>query len=139
MSRALKSLARDKRGTVTAEFAAVAALFFSIVFFVIGLSVLGWARSALELSAFQTARCVAIGSTDCTSPSQYASTILQSWGASSLLPPVQVSVQSASSCGATSGGYVQVTVASSASGLWNVSPFLSSIVLSASACYPSSA
>lgn len=120
------------------EFALVGPI---LVLLVIGTPTAGlllWARGAMQLAASQTARCKAIGSTECPDPTAYATSIINNWGAGGLILPITISVQANDACSGTAGLFSSVTITSAAgTGAGLMRPFLN-IVLTASACYPSS-
>ena len=94
MNRWIKHLRDDQSGTAAVEFAFVApsllALFFSIVTYTLALQT----QNALQIAAERTARCVAIGSSDCASVTTgcdsaspavcYAETVATSLGVTSI-------------------------------------------------------
>ncbi|MBC7799808.1 MAG: hypothetical protein H7Z10_04235 [Gemmatimonadaceae bacterium] len=115
----------------------VAVPLLSIVFAIVGGGMLLWAKAAAQIAAAQTARCVAIGSTECVDPAAYARALLTKWGRSSLLPEAEVVVEAGSTCGSNVGHYADVTVTAPAGALGDMVAGLSGTSLVARACYPS--
>lgn len=135
MRRCLRRLSAERDGTAALQFALVAPIFLSLVLFTLGAGLLLWAKGVMQMAAVRTARCTAIASPDCPDPTAYATSVLKAWGVAGIVPAVGVSVRSASTCDGTVGRFSAVVITGSGpAGL--VSP-LSSMTLSASACYPS--
>lgn len=137
MRRRSRCLLADRRAVAAVEFAIVGPAFLALVLFLIGAGLVLWARGAIQVAAAETARCTAIGSSDCANPQTYAASVINSWGASGLLPSISVSVQSGVTCNSTAGHFSSVTISETAQGVWAMVPALSQAVLSATACYPS--
>jgi Flp pilus assembly protein TadG len=123
-------------GTATLEFALLGSSFVLLVFFLLGMSLLLWAKGAMQMAASRTARCTAIGSSACASPQAYAASLISAWGTAGIVPSISVTVQSGTTCNSTAGHFSMVTISSTgASGGFVAS--LSGIILTSSACYPS--
>jgi len=135
------SLARDRHGASSLEFALVALPYMLLVFAVIGGAILFWAKSTIQLAAAQTARCVALGSTDCLNRTSYATSVLAYWGADDILQTI--SVTGGSTCpnaaGQASGPgqYVSITISGRPGPVAQLVPDLAATMLTATACYPS--
>ncbi|MCW3475432.1 TadE/TadG family type IV pilus assembly protein [Limobrevibacterium gyesilva] len=125
-----------RKGTTTLEFALIGPTLLLIVFFIMGAALLLWAKGTLQMAASQTARCTAIGSTNCTDAKAYAVSLITTWGAGAIIPSIDVSVQSNNSCNNMLGHFSKVTISTGSGIAWFV-PQLSGKALTASACYPS--
>ena len=104
-------LGQDRRGTVAVEFAIV---FPVLLLFLLGMVVYGqviWTTQALQSTAQQTARCVAIGSNACPTPSSYAVTKAAAYGVNGLTASGVAVVTSQTVCSAPgTSTFVQVTL-----------------------------
>jgi len=129
---------RERGGSVTLEFALVAVPFCILMMSILGGSMLFWAKSVLQMTAAQAARCVAIGSLDCTDVSSYVSGKLTGWGVGVILPTVTVAVATGQTCGLGVGHYASVSISTPSSSVEAIAPGFSGIMLSATACHPSS-
>ncbi len=119
------------------EFALVGPMLILLVLGTPTAGMLLWARGAMQLAASQTARCKAIGASECGDATAYASSIISDWGAGGIVLPVTTSVVPDNACNGTTGRFSLVTITSAAgTGAGLVGPFLN-IVLTVSACYPS--
>lgn len=136
MRRSISRLLQSRDGTTSLEFAVIAPVFLMLLLGIPAAGFLLWAKGAIELAASQTARCVAIRSTDCTDRTVYATSILTDWGIASLISPVTVTSQSNVTCNRLAGFFSSVTI-TSATGIGPsfVAP-LSNLMLTATACYP---
>lgn len=138
--RPFRRLPAANDGGTSVEFAIVGSTFVLLVVFLFSAGLLLWARGALQMAASQTARCTAIASSACPDPKAYANDLLSAWGVAGIIPPatISVSVQPNVTCSRTSGLFSKVTISGTNADLaWAVAP-LSSTVLTATACYPSS-
>lgn len=139
MRRLISRLLQSRDGTTSLEFAVIAPVFLMLLLGIPAAGFLLWAKGAIELAASQTARCVAIGSADCTDRTAYtayATSILADWGIASLISPITVTSQSYVTCNRLAGPFSSVTI-TSATGIGPsfVAP-LSNLMLTATACYP---
>jgi Flp pilus assembly protein TadG len=137
MTMAPRSLLNDRRGSTALEFAIVGSPFILLLLFIVGGGMLLWAKSAMQIAAAQTARCVAIGSLDCTDRTAYATGVLQQWGVANILPSVVVSVQTGQTCSFTAGHYASVTLTAAAGPVGQVIPGMSNATMTSTACFPS--
>lgn len=128
---------RDQRGSVSLEFAVVAMPFVVLMMLIVGASMLFWSKSVLQMAAARTARCVAIGSLDCTYPTPYVNAMLADWGVGGLLPSVVVTVATGQTCGIAVGHYTSVSITTPSGSAEAIAPGFSGVVLNATACHPS--
>ncbi len=128
---------RDRRGSVSLEFAVVAIPFVVLMMLIVGASMLFWSKSVLQMAAARTARCVAIGSLDCTYPTPYVNAMLADWGVGGLLPSVVVTVATGQTCGLAVGHYASVSITTPSGSAGAIAPGFSGVVLNATACHPS--
>lgn len=113
-----RSLGTDRDGATAVEFALIAPVLLLIVGAVLGLGLAFWTRSALQQAATETARCVAIGSPDCSRATSgcasaspgvcYLQTMATRRGAPPLLPG-QIAIDRNGTVGGTSFTIVTVT------------------------------
>lgn len=129
-------LSLDRSGTTSLEFAIVGSAFILLVIFIFEASLLLWARGAIQMTASQTARCIAISSSACTDRQAYATSLLGTWGVSGIIPLINVGPPLDTTCGSTAGHFISVTISSAGSGSAGFISPLSAVVLTASACYP---
>lgn len=129
-------LLRDRRATVSLEFALIALAYFPLAFGVIEAGLLLWTKNALQTAANRTARCVAISSPDCTNAAQYAVSQATSWVNAHALTNSGVSVQTSTGCTGTSGTMVKVTVTSTSFSSVSFISQLATSTLTATGCYP---
>jgi len=73
-------IGRDRRGNAAIEFAVVVSVFIVLVLGELEFGRMIWVLQALQVAGQQTARCVAIGSSACTSPASYAVSIATAQG-----------------------------------------------------------
>jgi Flp pilus assembly protein TadG len=100
----------DRRGSVAVEFAIVVGILFSVIFGALQLGLLFWTRSTLQMTAFMTARCVAIGS--CSNPTTYAQSLASSAAGVNIPANGSVTVSTGSCYGSSTSysGYTSVTI-----------------------------
>jgi Flp pilus assembly protein TadG len=139
MRRSISRLLQSHDGTTSLEFAVIAPVFLMLLLGIPAAGFLIWAKGAIGLAASQTARCMAIRSTDCTDrTAAYAALILADWGIASLISPISVTFQLNVTCNRpeSAGLFSSVTITSATSiGPSFVAP-LSNLMLTATACYP---
>jgi hypothetical protein len=141
---------RRDAGGAALEFALVLGAFLIVCLGVMDVGLLLWTQQALDMAAAKTARCAALGccveppGTACVGSSQYAVDMVTFATFASVVGTSNVWVQGSATCTSTSGNvtagkYTVVRISTSywANGLLP-KPFLGK-VLSAAACYPSSA
>ena len=95
-----------RRGTAALEFAVAAPVLVTLMFGGMEFARLQWTWQALQLAGDQTARCVAIGGTACSSPSSYAVSTAQTYGAVGLVTAgvtIDTTTPSSTSCIPPSG------------------------------------
>ncbi len=134
----LSRLLRDRKGAAALEFAMVSAAFFPLCLALFELGLVLWTRNSLQSAAEMTARCVAISSPNCTSPSQYAISLTNGWVSSGALASSGVVVQTGTSCSTAPGTMVKVTLSSPFMSNTGLPDPLGNITITASACYPTS-
>jgi Flp pilus assembly protein TadG len=129
----IRYFCRERRGSVTLEFAITATVFLTLVLGAVDLGLLYWTKNGLQLIAALTARCAALGSNSCADPKSYATTMAQSWVVSGAISPDDVTINP-SPCYGSKGTTCLVTISSS---YWKeLPPPLSNITLQVSASYP---
>ena len=135
---------RRDRAALTVEFAIVSALLCTAIFGVLEISLLCWLKSGIQSAAAMTARCGAVGykysTSSCVSSAttqSYAVAAAQSWLFASVIAASDVTVGGqVASCNGLAGNFFQVSI--NGSYFATLPPPLSSISVSASACYPMS-
>jgi len=128
----------DRRGVAAIEFAIVIVPLLLFMFGIIEFSRAYWAKEALQQTAVDTARCMGLGLSACSSTSggqAYAVSVGNTWGLT--IPTSNVTITTATTCGGVSGFVtVHITytfhtvVPDLIAGLFNDT-------LYASACFPS--
>lgn len=140
MRKTLRRLLICRDGTTAMEFALVGPVFLVLLLFILEVSLLLWAKGAMQMAASQTARCTATGSSACTNPQNYATSLMSAWGVSGIVPSISVLVQPNTTCNSTAGHFSKVTISSTggvSGGFGGFVAPLAGTVLTASACYPS--
>ena len=137
MRRGVRRLWSERDGSVLLEFAIVSSALVMILFFIVGLGLTLWAKAALQAAASQTARCLAIQSPLCANPQNYASSLVNDWGAAGITGTLSVTPQLNTTCNNAVGRFSAVTVTGTQNLVQSISPSLSGVVLSATSCYPS--
>lgn len=136
MRRFMQRFLKSRGGTTSLEFAIIGPIFMLLLVGIVVAGLLLWSKAAIQLAASQAARCVAVGSADCSDPDAYVSSILKTWGVSSMIMLNPVSVQADTSCNRMTGRFSSVTVTGTGiSGGYGSS--FANIILTANACYPS--
>lgn len=135
-----RGFGRARRGIVAAEFAICASLTVLVLMFVLEVGLMSWTKVALSAAAAASARCAALGSSDCPSVPAYAVSTVTKWLFAGSVTTSDVTVQTAVSCNGAVGKYTVVTITSSgwASQLPTLPAPLSKPTLSATSCYVSS-
>ena len=130
-------LLRARRGETALEFALIGSVFILLLLAPVEFGLMIWTGSSLQEVAAETARCVAIGSTQCTDAPAYAVSLASHWINSSAIKQSDVSVTSVSSCNNASGTFKQVTIKTS---IWSGALIseLGGATQMARACYPTS-
>ncbi len=138
MRELIRRLRHCRRGSMSVEFAIVSVVFFPLVITLFELALLVRGQNALQMVADMTARCVAISSPACATPSSFATSAATKWVNASLLPASGVSVTKGTTCSTAPGTAVKVVLTSAyfANQSWPA-PF-NTITISATACYPTS-
>lgn len=131
----------DRGGAAAVEFAlAVLPLMLTVVG-VIQLGRFAWAVQAIEATATASARCLGLRGTSCASSSSPSIALTQAFAVSRArswsitLVPSQVTVATATTCGGT-GAMSQVTIAYTFAAGSGLVPALTSVPVSATACFP---
>lgn len=96
-------------------------------------------KSAIQAVASQTARCTALRDPNCDNATAFANSLMPAWGVAGLVPSISVFVERSVTCDNVAGRFSVVTISSAAASFQYFVPPLSSIVLTSSSCYPSSA
>jgi Flp pilus assembly protein TadG len=132
-----------RSGASALEFAIVAPALLLLAIGIIECGRLVWTAEALQQSASETARCMGILASGCTSGGGYSSTQTLSylqgtatgWGVS--LPSGDVTLSSSGSCGGASGFSTVVVAYTFHTAVPNlITPFANGITLNISACFP---
>ncbi|MCB8875908.1 TadE/TadG family type IV pilus assembly protein [Acidisoma silvae] len=129
---------RSKAGVAAVEFAMAWPLAFVIFAGTFSIGTICWIQSGLQVVAFGTARCLAIGETACPAGNgpAYAVSLANTRLYKNVITASNVAVTSATTCNGASGSYSQVTITDS-SWIANVLPSkLSKLALVVKACYP---
>ena len=138
--RIVGRLVRDRRGAAIVEFAMTALWMVLLLVGAVELGIVFWTWQALEETAFEAARCAAINGTSCknvattpASTANYAATVAQARGLSTVTSSNVTISTGAGACGTTTATVVSVTLSYQFS-----SGFLASLPtsISASACFP---
>lgn len=134
--RRLRALFADRRGATAVEFALIGPVMLTFIFLLIEGGRMEWTQQALNEVAFNSARCMALGSASCTSTSAvqtYARDLGQGRGVS--LANATVAAEANQTCNAVAGmNRVTITLPYSvASGLLPGGP----TSLQAVSCFPS--
>jgi Flp pilus assembly protein TadG len=105
-------LRRDCHGTTAVEFAVIASVLLPMLFGTLSLGLLMWTYNALQTTAALTARCVAIGSSQCSAnPAQFAVNLAQQWIVPGIINTGNVVITpAATSCNGAAGSFVTVTI-----------------------------
>ncbi len=141
MTPRLRAFFGDRSGAAAVEFAlAVLPLMLTVVG-VVQLGRYAWAVQAVEAVATAAARCVGLRSTSCASSSKPSVTLTQTYAVNTAkawdltLTASQVTVATSATCGGTSA-MSQVTIAYTFAAGSGLVPALSSVQVSATACFP---
>ena len=130
-------LGPDRRAVLSLEFALVTPVFLLLLIGIIEASLMLWTWQALDAVAIDTARCVAIGSTLCSSPQSYAVQQASVYGIASMTSSEVTVVTGSKNCSAPSGTtMVQASVALPFTTLTSFLAPLFPSTLNATACYP---
>ena len=139
----LRAFRGDRSGAAAVEFAlAVLPLMLTIVG-AVQLGRYAWAVQAVEAVATATARCIGLRSTSCAASSSPSVPLTQAYAVKSAkawdltVVSSQVTVATSTTCGGTSG-MSQVTIAYTFAAGNGLIPALSSVPVSATACFPNS-
>lgn len=132
-------LAADRRGVAAIEFAMLGGVMIAMCIATIEIGLLFWGQSALEAAAAETARCMAVQSSQCPTAGDYAASIVSNWMFSGVVSASNVTANgSATSCNGSAGNFETVTITTTYFATWLPSfvPAFANQTLSASACYP---
>jgi len=124
-----------RRGETALEFALIGWIFILLLLAPIEIGLMIWTGSALQATAAQTARCVAIGGTVCANPKSYAVDLAKLWIGSGAITANDVTVATTATCNSATGSFAKVTITAS---IWS-GTLLSPIAVgsqTASACFP---
>ncbi|MDR3531358.1 MAG: pilus assembly protein [Rhodopila sp.] len=133
---ARRSLARNTKAATALEFALVSGVLITMLFGGLELGLMIWTRGTLQSVAARTARCVAIGSTACTNPQQYAVTLATAWLGSAMITKANVTVTAATTCKSALGSFEVVTISASPWVGSLIYPFTGWSTQTLTACYP---
>ena len=141
MTRRLREFVNDRTGSAAVEFALAVLPLMMTILGVIEFGRYAWAVQSVEAVATAAARCVGLRNASCATSSTPSVSLTQSYAViaaenwSVTLQPSQVTVATSTSCGGTSG-MSQVTVTSTFAAGAGLVPALSSVPISATACFP---
>jgi Flp pilus assembly protein TadG len=133
---AWRSLARNTRGATTLEFALVAVILVTLLLGGMELGLIMWTRGTLQSVAAQTARCAAIGSPNCVSPTTYAGNQVTALLAG--ITAATVTATTAASCLSEPAGTITFEVVTITASPWFAFDFslFSPSTETVTACYP---
>ncbi len=124
-----------RRGETALEFALIGWIFILLLLAPIEVGLMTWTGSALQATAAQTARCVAIGGASCANPQAYAVNLAKLWIGANAITASDVTVATTATCNSATGSFAKVTITAS---IWS-GTLLSPIAVgsqTASACFP---
>lgn len=129
---------RRTAGVVSVEFAMLSGLLILLLIGTLGLGLLILSETGLQSIAAQTARCVALDSSLCATPADYAVQLAGQRLFSGVITRSDVTVSGATSCNGASGSYTTVAITSD---YWSnlLSFVFPGAKVAVMACYPSSA
>ena len=137
LARPLRRFAAARRGVVAMEFAIVGSTLVLILVMIIEVGLMSWTNAALQAAATDTARCLAIGSTACSTPTTYAVNRVTAWLFANVVTASNVTIQTGVGCNGAPGTYTQVKIVS-ANWIGNITPLgLSVPLLTGSSCFVS--
>ena len=125
---------RDRSGEAAVEFALVALALLVFGFGIVELGRMLWTWQALQSTAADTARCVAIGSSLCTNPQNYAISMAAARGVGSLTAG-EITIAANTTC-AGQANFAQVSIAHTYKSVLAVFFLTPAAGIKASACYP---
>jgi Flp pilus assembly protein TadG len=133
--RLFRRFARARAGVAAIEFAVVAPLLIVLTMGVMEAALLGWTQVVIQLTASQTARCMALGTSACSNPMTFAVNTANSWLFPDAVTTANVTLQSSTTCGSAPGHYAKVTVTAQFAGMPSLPDLLGGGLLTAHACY----
>lgn len=133
--RLLRRFARARAGVAAVEFALVGPLLVLLTLGVMEMAIIGWTQVVLQLTAAQTARCLALGSSACSNPMTFAVDTANGWLFPDAVTSANVTLQSNTTCNSAPGHYAKVTVTAQFAGIGSLPGLLGGGLLSAHACY----
>ena len=136
MTTKVNHLRHDTRGAASVEFALISLPFLSAIVFILACGLVVWGKSTLQMVAAQTARCLAIASTECNDQTAYATALLSTWGAGGIIPGIAVQVDLAATCNSMVSHFVSVTITATSGNPGAGASSLTGLVLTATACHP---
>lgn len=133
--RLIRRFGRARDGVTAVEFAVIAPLLIVLTLGVMEAALLGWTQIVLQLTAAQTARCMALGTSACSNPTSYAVTMANSWLFPDAVTASGVSLASSTTCNSAPGHYSKATITAQFAGMSGLPGLLGGGQLSAYACY----
>lgn len=132
------SLLANVRAAAIPEAVIVLNILFMMLLGGMEIGVMTWTKATLQSVANMTARCVAIGSSDCTDSSQYVINLATKWLGAGLITTTNttIAVASATSCKNVPGTFTTVSITASPWSRPTLYPFIGTTE-TLSACYPS--
>lgn len=124
-----------RQGVTAVEFAVVAPLLIVLTLGVMEAALLGWTQVVLQLTAAQTARCQALGTSACSNPVSFAVSTANSWLFPDAITASGVALASSTTCGTAPGHYSKATITAQFAGMSGLPGILGGGTLSAYACY----
>ena len=133
-----RPLRADDHAVASVEFAILGSVFVALIFGILSSGLLLWTKNAVDSAAAFTARCVALGSPDCTNSAQYAVAQATAWTGLPIIVSSNVTWTTRTTCHAIPGSFAVVSIASS---YWAsvLPPPLNSVTIHATSCYPMNA
>ena len=143
MRRFLGRTARDESGASAVELALTLTVFMLLVMGCIDYGLYLWTANALQQTAIQTARCMGVVQTDCSSAHAYSSSNTTTFaqgvaaGYGLTLTSGDLNLSAAAACGGTGTDNSSVTISYTFNGIaTGLIPGISSKAMTAQACFP---
>jgi Flp pilus assembly protein TadG len=124
----LRQFARARDGAAAAEFGLVLPIFVTLLMGSVWVGMLTWANNSLQAAVQTAARCAAVNTSQCSTPTEISNFALANYTGPGISP---VFTSGVSDCGQTVTGQADFNM--------NIVPGIGTIPLSATACYPTNA
>lgn len=131
------SLAASTRAAAIPEAVIVLNVLFLMLLGGMEIGLMTWTKATLQSVANMTARCVAIGSSDCTNSSQYVINLAAKWLGPGMITSTNttIAIGTATTCKTVMGAFITVSITASPWSQPRLYPFVGSAE-TLSACYP---